>query len=169
MIELGAFLVVGAFLVLARRAAPGPTQVNGRKGPVMDTSLPRGIRNNNPGNIERRDRWHGMAADQSADPRFAVFVSPEYGIRAMAVLLINYQRRYGLNTLRGIIGRWAPSSENNTAAYVASVSRAVGIGPDEAIDNVASILPRLIPAIIQHENGMQPYPQRVINRGIDLA
>lgn len=34
----------------------------------MAKALPRGIRNRNPGNIEREsDRWLGMSADQSSD------------------------------------------------------------------------------------------------------
>ncbi len=84
-------------------------------------STPRGVRNHNPGNIERdaRTRWQGQAARQS-DPRFVVFTAPEWGIRAMARVLITYQDRHGCNTVAKIINRWAPPGENATSAYVAT-------------------------------------------------
>ena len=72
----------------------------------MTKALPRGIRNNNPGNIERgKDRWLGMSADQSGDPRFLVFDKPEAGLRAIMRLLINYQERHDIKTVRDAINR----------------------------------------------------------------
>ena len=92
-------------------------------------ALPRGIRNRNPGNIRRSgDRWKGLAPLQS-DPAFFVFETPLWGIRAMAVILRNYQRRHGLKSLAQIVGRWAPAGENDTAGYVAAVSKAMGVEP----------------------------------------
>ena len=79
----------------------------------------RGIRNNNPGNIEKskNNKWQGMAESQP-DKRFITFTSPEWGIRAIARILINYKDKYDLDTVKKIISRWAPPSENNTGAYV---------------------------------------------------
>jgi hypothetical protein len=132
-------------------------------------TIPRGIRNNNPGNLERgKDSWQGMAADQSADPRFIVFVSPEYGIRALAKLLLNYQRNSAVRTVDGIIHRYAPASENDTTAYVRDVANSLGVDPYERID-VAEHLPDLVRAIIRHENGQQPYDAATIQRGVDMA
>lgn len=130
-------------------------------------STPRGIRLNNPGNIVYGEQWRGMAADQK-DPRFITFLSPEYGIRALARVLLNYQRKHGLNTVEGIITRYAPPFENNTKAYVAAVARACNVEPNAVID-VADLLPVLVPAIIKHENGRQPYDQATIDKGIALA
>lgn len=127
----------------------------------------RGLRNNNPGNIRHGSQWEGMSANQS-DPEFITFVSPVYGIRAMTRVLKNYQAMYGLNTIEKIITRWAPPEENDTASYIAQVVKATGI-PARTPVTVASILPRLIPAIIQHENGAQPYSQDILLRGIALA
>lgn len=127
---------------------------------------PRGIRNNNPGNIRHGDRWRGMAAEQP-DSAFITFTAPEYGIRAMGKLLANYESLHGLNTVAGIIGRWAPPVENNTAAYVNSVAQALGVSPDAPI-NVKARLPTLVPAIIKHENGMQPYTPGIIRDGLAL-
>jgi hypothetical protein len=79
----------------------------------------RGLRNNNPGNIDRNTiKWQGMADDQSSDPRFVVFKAPVFGIRALAKTLLAYQNQHGCKTIRQIINRWAPPSENKTEAYV---------------------------------------------------
>jgi hypothetical protein len=127
----------------------------------------RGLRNNNPGNIEKGDNWRGMALDQP-DDRFITFKSPEYGIRAIGRILKNYQRRHGINTVRGIINRWAPSFENNTDAYVYHVAHKVGVSPDQEI-TVADHLTELTTAIIKHENGVQPYPESLIAAGLAMA
>lgn len=65
----------------------------------------RGIRNNNPGNIDRNpaNKWQGrMARDrmtvaQRAEKRFEVFASPAWGIRAICVLLISYQDKHDIH------------------------------------------------------------------------
>lgn len=142
------------------------------------TDLPRGIRNHNPGNIDRQPgvRWQGMAADQSRDSRFVVFKAPEWGIRAIARVLITYQdkrrARDGsrIDTIQDIVDRWAPPSENNTGAYARHVARLTGIGIDEALDVYEyETMYALVQAIIAHENGEQPYKSEVIARGLELA
>lgn len=131
---------------------------------------PRGIRNRNPGNIRRSsDRWKGLAPLQS-DPAFFVFDAPLWGIRAMAVILRNYQRRNGLKSIAQIIGRWAPAGENDTAGYAAVVSKEMGVGPRERLDlGDRPTLRALVAAIIRHENGLQPYDLDTIDLAIDLA
>ena len=135
--------------------------------------LTRGIRNHNPGNIERTSiRWQGMSADQSGDPRFVVFDSAEYGVRALARVLQNYANQ-GRITVRAIIERWAPPSvngrvENDTGAYVNAVAAALNVNPDSPI-NVGSALPDLVRAIIRHENGFNPYSDDTINAGVRMA
>lgn len=160
---------------LFQRAAPILAEQLNRTGgagivsaPGGDLSLPRGERNNNPGNLVRgSSAWEGEV--QGNDPRYASFSSPEAGIRAMGKTLIRYQK-YGLNTVSGIIGRWAPASENDTASYVRSVAKALGVGPDAAIDvSNAETLTRLTKAIIQVENGKQPYTDQQITAGLSAA
>jgi hypothetical protein len=126
----------------------------------------RGFRNNNPGNIRLGLPWQGMAPTQT-DGSFVQFVAPQWGIRAMAKILLHYQSE-GFTTVRQIINHWAPPSENDTDAYVADVSALCQTTPDSAID-VRAELPHLIPAIIRHENGSQPYSPDVISLGISLA
>jgi hypothetical protein len=130
-------------------------------------SKPRGIRNYNPGNLERNGtRWQGMALDQSGDPRFIVFSHPAWGIRAIARTLITYQdaRRAKdgsrIDSVREIVERWAPAHENDTDAYAKQVAKALGIGPDdEAVDVYDFATMRaLVKAIVRHENGPGPLP-----------
>lgn len=134
--------------------------------------MTRGIRNNNPGNIDHHpaNNWKGqLAHDNAIESRFCRFSAPEYGIRAIIALLRNYQRKYGLNTVAGLISRWAPSNENNTGAYVSGVSKALGVAPDDAVslsDKDTAI--RLAKAIIRHENGSQPYPDAVFEKAYAL-
>lgn len=129
---------------------------------------PRGIRNNNPGNIELgSDRWQGLSESQT-DGRFAQFDAPEYGIRAMAKVLNSYQSKHGLNTPRQMINRWAPSSENDVGSYAASVAKNSGLDPDRPID-LSRDGAVLIEAMIQHENGQQPFSREQVLKGIELA
>jgi len=138
---------------------------------------PRGIRNHNPGNIRRTgDQWQGLEPIQS-DPQFFQFQAPQWGIRALMRILIAYQERHGLKTISQIINRWAPPVGRDaggnfytqeTGSYIDHMARAVGVMPDDPI-NVREVADRLIPAMIQHENGQQPYPMETIREGIKLA
>ncbi len=128
----------------------------------------RGIRNNNPGNIRRSDdAWLGLAAEQT-DADFFVFDHAVYGVRAMARIFKNYQSRHGLKSIREFINRWAPPVENDTDAYVRAVKRRTGIDPDAEI-NVEANLYLLLPAVIAHENGGNPYSDDLILAGIAAA
>ncbi|PRZ51228.1 hypothetical protein BX589_12069 [Paraburkholderia fungorum] len=84
-----------------------------------------GIRNNNPGNLK--------------DPKtgqFQSFATQQEGIAAADANLLAYQTKHGINTIDGIVNRWAPSGDgnNNPTAYAASVSKATGFAPDQQID-----------------------------------
>lgn len=132
---------------------------------------PRGIRNNNPGNLVKLDKsWLGEVAGD--DQRFATFERPEYGIRAMAKQLALYQQRDGLRTVEEIIGKWAPASDNESTAsgvYPATIAKALGVATTDPIDLTDSItMTKLVSAMTQHENGKQPYDESVIKAGIDM-
>lgn len=142
------------------------------------SKLPRGIRNHNPGNIEYGDPWQGLRpVNERKDPRFAEFVTPAYGIRALARTLITYQDKHQIRTIRGAIRRWAPPVENDTGAYVNAVAAAVGVSPDAAVNfHDHSMLRPLVEAIIRHENGRGPlrtpstwYDAATIDEGLRLA
>lgn len=100
-------------------------------------ALPRGIRNNNPLNIVKGNSWKGERANQT-DNRFEEFESMAMGLRAGFVLLRNYiegtkTRPTKFNTIRKIIGRWAPPSENYTQRYIDNVCKWSGLLPDEVV------------------------------------
>ena len=120
-------------------------------------TLPRGIANNNPTNIRRSDTvWAGQSPDQT-DPDFVQFVDPRHGLRAGMKTLMAYQHVHGLNTVKQIISRWAPSVENDTSAYVEDVANRCGVGPDTPLSlDDANVLARLTQAIVRHENGPCP-------------
>ncbi|WP_043679871.1 membrane protein [Castellaniella defragrans] len=116
---------------------------------------PRGIRNHNPGNLRWGDPWQGLVpVKQRTDKAFCQFVSAAYGIRALARTLITYQDKHGLHTVRQIISRWAPSSENDTQAYVQAVASQIGRSADDRLDMQSyRDIKAVTEAIIRHENG----------------
>lgn len=129
---------------------------------------PRGIRLKNPGNIRHGDKWDGRSADQP-DPDFVKFEQPQFGIRAIARVLISYEKK-GINTVRGVINRWAPPNENDTGSYVMHVAGLLSVDPDEVIDiDSYEVMDPLVRAIIRHENGQQPYSDKVIRDSLRLA
>ena len=137
----------------------------------MNLRPPRGIRNNNPGNIRHGQNWQGLNPEgRNIDPAFCVFKSPVFGIRALAKVLMNYEKIHGLNTVRQIISRYAPPNENQTMAYIQTVAKQIGVYPDTVIDiEERGILTVFIKAVIRMENGIQPYSDEVIQQGIDLC
>ncbi len=149
-------------LYVLSRTESGATVVAQVTDSMLD-ALPRGIRNNNPGNIDWIEnpakRWNGMVrkelATETKSPRFAVFDKASNGVRALGrELLLDGNR--GVRTVRGLIAAWAPPIENNTSAYARAVASALHVQVDDVID-VEVYLPRLAAAIIEHENGVQPY------------
>ncbi|AZR62130.1 hypothetical protein ELE18_07005 [Klebsiella quasipneumoniae] len=133
-----------------------------------NSSAARGLRNNNPGNIEAgSNSWDGQAG---SDGRFAKFVTPEHGIRALGKNLLSYQRQ-GYDTVSEIVNRWAPASDgNNTEAYIAALCKKLNVTPNDQL-NMSDIntLRQLCAGIIQHENGKQPYSEDQLNTGVSAA
>lgn len=156
-------------------ASPAPARIGHNK------PLPRGIRNNNPGNVLRsRTAWQGEKPwAPGDDEEFEVFLTPEDGIRAIAVTLLTYQRKHGLRTVAGMIGRWCPpvhtfpdgtKKPQDTAGYARRVAAAVGVMPDDHFDAARPDLMRpFLKAVIQQENGRQPYTDAQIDEGMRRA
>ena len=143
--------------------------------PDSMTATVRNVRNNNPGNIDRnKTSWEGMSADQTGDSRFVVFDSPEMGVRAMGKVLTTYQKTHKLNTISGIINRWAPPVENDTATYIKNISKELGVKPNTPIDLIKdrSKMEQLIFSIIKQEGGKEAtdyYTKDIIKKGVDLV
>lgn len=133
-------------------------------------SQKRGIRNNNPGNIKHSaDKWVGMSPVQD-DKMFVKFISPEYGIRALYKNLLTYRNKYGLNTIRGIIMRWAKKDVHGEVPYenyFAFLEKRLGLDRNAVIP--LEKYPQLIDGIIKFENGSNPYTMAQINAGVSLA
>jgi hypothetical protein len=116
-------------------------------------STPRGIRNNNPGNLNYAGQA-GASLEDGSNARFAKFESMEQGISALHRQIGLYLGR-GKNTLSDIVNTYAPASDNNNVqAYVSALSKATGLGAYDKIsadDN--ETLVKLVKGIIDHENG----------------
>lgn len=132
----------------------------------------RGIRNNNPGNIRYRiqDKWIGLDNPPVDDKGFCRFSSPVFGIRVLIKTLMKYRTKYDRTTIRQIIEKYAPPTENDTQAYIQKVSKAT-YSPDMVMNDVqfAIVLPSLVKAIILHETGQQPFSDEVINSALSAA
>jgi hypothetical protein len=133
-------------------------------GVLVDRLTPRGIRNNNPGNIDWipniATRWRGMIRKETASdvpagvtPRFGVFDTAANGWRALGGEL-GASIKKG-QTIEQAIHEWAPPAENDTGAYVRVVADRIGAAPSTRL-STWMILPAGL-AICQHEQGIQPY------------
>lgn len=114
-------------------------------------SLPRGMRNNNPLNLEYKD---GQGAT-SSDGRFGIYPTMDAGMQAAQKQLLSYQDNRGLNTVASIVNRWAPPSDNNnTSAYAATVAKTMGVGVNDQLDlHKPATLNSLSDAMARVENG----------------
>lgn len=148
----------------------GPAvSVTPQAGHVVNPELAsrRGYRNNNPGNIEAGAKFNGFVG---SDGRFGKYATPELGYRALGKQLLRYQTHHNRNTVREIINRWAPPSENNTGAYVNLVAKQLGVSPDAPLDlNQQETLYGLVRAIAGHENGGQLHSPDTIRAGVNMA
>jgi hypothetical protein len=151
----------------ARRLGIGRTyEEQDRAAGAAGYGEPRGIRNNNPLNLEYRQ---GQGA-VSSDGRFGVYANMEGGVAAASRQLLLYQDRDHLNTLKSIINKWAPASDNNdTAGYVKQVSGMLNIDPDQQIDlHDQNMMAALVIAMAKRETGKKLAPD-VVLRGVGQA
>lgn len=135
-----------------------------------DKRVPRGIRNNNAGNIEDGPFARSQPGYVGGDGRFAKFESPKAGLEAASALLQSYGNK-GFNTINSIINRWAPAADNNdVGAYARAVSKNTGFAPDEPLDmNDPAVRGKLSLAMAMHENGTGAAglnPASGYNRGV---
>lgn len=131
-------------------------------------SLPRGLRNCNPGNIRiSKDKWQGLREVQE-DKSFFQFKTMAYGYRALIRILQNYRRKHGCMTIADFIRRWAPPSENNTSGYITRVCREMQV-PTSHVPDVddPNTMCALAAAISLVENGV-PAVMEDIHKGWDL-
>ncbi|HBT4315735.1 TPA: hypothetical protein MBS28_003995 [Klebsiella aerogenes] len=122
-----------------------------------------GFRNHNPGNLRKASNTTGKNGG------FSTFANDADGLSAMARQLMLYGDR-GNNTINGIIHTYAPSSENNTRAYVNSVSGNTGFGAQQRVNlHDPETLKTLMAAMIKHENGTQPFTEEQLKNAVQTA
>jgi hypothetical protein len=137
-------------------AAPAGVQTSAqtRVGPV-------GVRNNNPGNLRQ---WGDTPRDSRG---YAVFPTPEAGLAATIKNLQAQQKVHGLNTVQAIISKWAPATENNTAAYISDITKRTGFSANQKLnlDDPKTVAP-LISGIVKHEGNGAGFSDDMINRAV---
>lgn len=122
-----------------------------------------GFRNHNPGNLRDASNTTGRNGG------FSTFASDHDGLAAMARQLMLYGDR-GNNTPRGFLHTYAPSSENNTRAYIDDVTSRTGFGAGQRLDlHNPEVLKMLMASMIRHEQGSQPYTEEQLKNAIRTA
>ena len=137
-------------------AKPVPTVPAAPVKPVAaPVAGPLGFRQHNPGNLrsDGKTLWQGASGVPAAG-KFLTFKDPYSGVRAMSRVIRNYGKLHKIDTLRGVVNRYAPAVENNQKAYMSAVSKSTGFKPDDKINltNEAT-LQKLVPAMGSYEIG----------------
>ncbi|WP_430933991.1 hypothetical protein [Saccharicrinis sp. 156] len=128
--------------------------LNWNGGNTYLSNAPRGIRNNNPGNlIYTNIKWNGkLSKEQNKDRRFEMFKAPEYGVRAM-IKDLKHDIEKGKNTVPALIEEYAPKFENNTAAYINTVCKDLKVSKQAKLLPTKNTLRLLVLSIARVENG----------------
>jgi hypothetical protein len=130
--------------------------------------MPRGIRNNNPGNLNYAGQ-SGAIKEGGKGGRFAKFGSMESGIRALGRQLKLYQSR-GINTIDELVNIYAPASDNNnTSAYKHALSRATNKSRNSPLNLDDQTYFNLVKGIINHENGKGYVTDAQIAKGLGVS
>ena len=135
------------------------------------SSLPRGLRDNNPGDLQQPSgtSWAGTVG---MDGPFVIFPDTTWGLRALAKDLINNVNE-GYDTITSLISKFAPPSENDTDSYIAAVSADTTIDPDAQLGTDQDTVTSLMRAIVNHELGdsysQQYVPDADILTGYNMA
>lgn len=131
--------------------------------------LPRGVRNNNPGNLNYAGQA-GATKESGENGRFAVFESMRDGISALYKQIQLYFSR-GVNTIESVVNKYAPADDNNNVqAYIKQLVGATGKQADEKLsgEDTETVF-KLIRGIINHENGKGYVSDQDILSGIQVG
>ncbi len=130
---------------------------------------PRGIANNNPGNIIiTGENWRGkVPVSQNTDGTFEQFTSMMYGVRALIKNLYSYFKSTPNITLAEISYRWNPDKNPaNVEAYTSHLEERTGLKRNESVELTEENLKKITKAITEIENG---YSWGIDNSIIDQA
>lgn len=141
---------------------------------MATTTLPRGLRNNNPLNLRiSNNPWLGKVKNNT-DGAFEQFTTIEYGYRAafrnIRTIVQRRSAQDNTTTVRQLIHVWAPGSDgNNEAAYCQSVQKHSSINPDElVIIKNKEFMCKLVYGMAVTENG-QAVSRAQIDSAYNLA
>lgn len=138
---------------------------------MVTPSEPRGLRNNNPGNIRFNPTTHWVGLTGADDAGFCRFDTPYHGLRAMARILRNYQLA-GYRSLNVMASRWAPKEDGNNPTEYATVV-ALHMGPKvdifQELPLDRSTLAHIVAGFVVVENGGNPYDYPTILSAVDAA
>jgi hypothetical protein len=121
----------------------------------LGNALSRGYRNNNMGNIrisKTKNYLGRVPLEKNTDGSFEQFIEFRYGTLAMIELLEKYING-GTDTLRKVIYKYAPPSENDSSVYLNNVSKWAGISLDTSLNTDKNTLKGLVIAMGRVENG----------------
>ena len=127
---------------------------NWNGGSTYLSNAPRGIRNNNPGNlIFTNIKWKGkLSKSQNKDRRFEMFIAPVYGIRAM-IKDLKHDIEKGKNTVPLLVEEYAPRFENNTSHYIQTVCKDLKVNKRAKLLPTKNTLRLLVLSITRVETG----------------
>ena len=165
----GGLIVIGNVTSPTQTTNTNTNTNMGTNNQFNDMSLPRGYRNNNPLNVRKNaaNAWKGKVVP-GTDSAFEQFITMAYGYRCALYLLRKYIGQ-GHDTIRKIITKWAPPTENNTSSYVSNVATRSGIGADTTISRTdMDSLCRIAYAMAWSENGKAPASMDDIYEGWTL-
>ena len=157
-----AALALGALLI--PRLGRAAQSVDPEEPDFEPPSGVRGIRNNNPMNLEFRTgiQWRGQLG---TDGRFVIFDTALNGIRAGMINIHTKMTRDGLTSVRRIIERLSPAFENPTESFIVFVARRMGVSPDQPLVFTQHIV-SMSKAIVRFETGEEPYPDSLFREAL---
>jgi hypothetical protein len=130
--------------------------------------LSRAERNNNPGNLNFAGQ-RGATLESGSGARFAKFGSMQEGVAGLVRQLKLYGSR-GLDTIQKIISKYAPSSENDTGAYISKLAKDMGIGATDKLNlDDPNVMAGLVRGISTHEAGKNFLSDQHIMSGLQMA
>lgn len=148
--RLDASQSIRAELEAKLKAKPSSVHAVGKAG-----TLSRAARNYCNVKAPRDDYWQGQIGRDKHG--HAIFRSPEWSLRAGAIVLRNYARRHNIHSVRGIVERFSTCNHDEYAAFLA---KRLGVGENERID-IVKRMPELLPAMVRFETGASVRPEHV--------
>ncbi len=122
-----------------------------KEQPPVEEALPLAVKNNNPLNIKvlaSGEPWQGQVGKDKFN--HAVFKEPIYGVRAAARVLLNYNKKHGIDTVEGIVDRYC---KGNKDKYKEHLRTSLKLKENEKIDMLER-LEELLYAMAVFESGV---------------